>query len=144
MWVEFCNIYVQYYCCWYPGDTRDQGISSHVNDLVNQEHCGFQQEVMWQTYSNRVIDKHFTTYVINALQSKVINNLNHSAFRYFCIPYLKYTIDFLFDIHLKIIIFHKIMMTSSKGNVFHVTGPLWGESTGHRWLPLTEASDVEH
>ena len=28
------------------------------------------------------------------------------------------------------------MMTSSNGNIFHVTGPLWGESTGHRWLPL--------
>ena len=51
---------------------------------------------------------------------------------------------FLLDIHLKIIIFHKIMMTSSKGKIFHVTGPLWRESTGHRWLPLTEASDVEH
>ena len=51
---------------------------------------------------------------------------------------------FLFDIHLKIIIFHKIMMTSSKGKIFYVTGSLWGESTGHRWIPLTEASDVEH
>ena len=28
-----------------------------------------------------------------------------------------------------------IMMTSSNGNIFRVTGPLWGESTGHRWLP---------
>ena len=26
------------------------------------------------------------------------------------------------------------MMTSS--NVFPVTGPLWGEFTGHRWTPL--------
>ena len=23
------------------------------------------------------------------------------------------------------------------------TGPLWGESTGHRWIPLTKASDAE-
>ena len=29
------------------------------------------------------------------------------------------------------------------GNIFHVTGPLWGESTGHRWIPLTKASDAE-
>ena len=21
---------------------------------------------------------------------------------------------------------------------FHVTGPLWGESTGHQWIPLTK------
>ena len=24
-----------------------------------------------------------------------------------------------------------------------VTGPLWGDSTGHRWIPLTKASDTE-
>ena len=33
--------------------------------------------------------------------------------------------------------FHdKCMMTSSNGNIFHVTGHLWGEFTGHRWIPL--------
>ena len=26
---------------------------------------------------------------------------------------------------------------------FRVTGPLYGEFTGHRWIPLTEASDAE-
>ena len=36
-----------------------------------------------------------------------------------------------------------IMMMSSNGNIFHITGPLWGESTGHRWIPLTKASDAE-
>ena len=30
---------------------------------------------------------------------------------------------------------HLSMMTSSNGNIFRVTGPLWGESTGHRWIP---------
>ena len=35
------------------------------------------------------------------------------------------------------------MMTSSNGNIFRVTGLLWGESTGHRWIPLTKASDAE-
>ena len=33
------------------------------------------------------------------------------------------------------------MMASSNGNIFRVTGPLWGESTGHRWISLTKASD---
>ena len=28
-----------------------------------------------------------------------------------------------------------IMMTSSNGNIFRVTGPLWGEFTGHREFP---------
>ena len=36
-----------------------------------------------------------------------------------------------------------IMMTSSNGNIFRVTGPLYGEFTGHQWIPLTKASDVE-
>ena len=35
------------------------------------------------------------------------------------------------------------MMTSSNGNIFRVTGPLWGEFTGDRWIPLTKASDAE-
>ena len=35
------------------------------------------------------------------------------------------------------------MMTSSNRKIFHVIGPLWGESTGHRWIPLTKASDAE-
>ena len=34
-------------------------------------------------------------------------------------------------------------MTSSNGNIFRVTGPLCGEFTGHRWIPLTKASDAE-
>ena len=37
----------------------------------------------------------------------------------------------------------KRMMTLSNGNLFRVTGPLWGESTGHRWIPLAKASDAE-
>ena len=36
-----------------------------------------------------------------------------------------------------------LMMPSSNGNIFHFTGPLCGESTSHRWIPLTVASDVE-
>ena len=35
------------------------------------------------------------------------------------------------------------MMTSSNENFFRITGPLWGESTDHRWIPLTRASDAE-
>ena len=36
----------------------------------------------------------------------------------------------------------KDMMTSSNGNIFRVTGPLCGEFTSHRWIPLTKASDA--
>ena len=34
-------------------------------------------------------------------------------------------------------------MTESNGNTFCVTGPLWGESTDHRWIPHIKASDAE-
>ena len=38
------------------------------------------------------------------------------------------------------------MMTSSNGNIFRVTGPLWGESTGHRRFPsrrpVTQSFDI--
>ena len=37
----------------------------------------------------------------------------------------------------------KSMMTSSNGNIFHVTGHLCGEFTGHRWIPRTKANDGE-
>ena len=39
--------------------------------------------------------------------------------------------------------FHAVMMTSSNGNIIRVTGPLCGEFTGHRWIPLTKTSDAE-
>ena len=29
------------------------------------------------------------------------------------------------------------------GNIFRITGPLWGEFTVHWWIPLTKASDAE-
>ena len=34
-------------------------------------------------------------------------------------------------------------MTSSNGSIFCVTGPLWGEFTGHRWILLLKTSDAE-
>ena len=37
----------------------------------------------------------------------------------------------------------QIMMTSSNGSIFRVTGPLCGEFTGPRWIPLTKASNTE-
>ena len=37
----------------------------------------------------------------------------------------------------------RIMMASSNGNVFCVTGHLCGNFFGHRWIPLTKASDAE-
>ena len=36
-----------------------------------------------------------------------------------------------------------ILMTSSNGNFFRVTGPLCGEFAGRRWIPHTRASGAE-
>ena len=36
-----------------------------------------------------------------------------------------------------------IMMTSPDGNICRATGPLCREFTGHRWIPITMASDAE-
>ena len=36
-----------------------------------------------------------------------------------------------------------ITVTSSNGHIFRVMGPLWGESTCHRWIPIRKASDAE-
>ena len=34
------------------------------------------------------------------------------------------------------IMFHRyLMMMPCHVNIFHITGPLWGESTYHRWIP---------
>ena len=38
---------------------------------------------------------------------------------------------------------HEHMMTSSNGNIFHVTGHLCGEFTGDLRIPHTKASDAE-
>ena len=35
------------------------------------------------------------------------------------------------------------LMKSSKGNIFHVTGPLCRQCTGHWWIPFTKPSDAE-
>ena len=48
--------------------------------------------------------------------------------------------------HTKVIVtgeFDSIVTTSSNGNVFRVTDPLWGESTGDMWISLTNAGDAE-
>ena len=36
-----------------------------------------------------------------------------------------------------------IMVTSSNGKIFRVTGHMCGEFTGPRWIPRTKASDAE-
>ena len=34
--------------------------------------------------------------------------------------------------------YHDASMPLWQSNIFHITGPLWGESTVHQWIPLTK------
>ena len=36
------------------------------------------------------------------------------------------------------------MMTSSHGNTFHITGPLWGESTSKWWIPFAKRTVMQN
>ena len=45
--------------------------------------------------------------------------------------------------HNDVIKWKHFIMTSSNGNIFRVTGPLWGGFVCHRWISLTKASDAE-
>ena len=38
---------------------------------------------------------------------------------------------------------NKTKQSTKIGSIFHFTGPLCEEYTGHRWIPLTKASDAE-
>ena len=49
----------------------------------------------------------------------------------------------IYLLYYTVVLLSSNIMTSSNGNIFRVTGPLCGEFTGHRWLPLTKASDSE-
>ena len=40
------------------------------------------------------------------------------------------------------LLYSRVMMTSSNGNIFRVTGHLCGEFTGPRWIPHTKAREL--
>ena len=50
---------------------------------------------------------------------------------------------FLLQGHGHAITVLRMMMTSSHGNIFRVTGHLCGEFTGDRWIPRTKTSDAK-
>ena len=38
---------------------------------------------------------------------------------------------------------YSIMMTSWNENILRVNGPIWGEFSGHRWIPFAKANNPE-
>ena len=65
--------------------------------------------------------------------------------RPFCQP-SSWWLDTMIHVTFWVDVWWFIIMTSPNGNIFRVTGPLWGEFTGHRWIPLqrpvTQSFDV--
>ena len=57
------------------------------------------------------------------------------SFLYCCVFRGKCSRDAIFAI--------RVMMTSSNGNFFRVTGHLCGEFSSHRWIPSTKAIDAD-
>ena len=94
----------------------------------------------------RIIDHFF----INTFTALIVRRCKVSITR-INIEYIKdmYTVLFCIVLfgwlssHLWIPMIQLLMMTSSNGNIFRVTGPLCGEFTGPRWIPRTKASDAE-
>ena len=73
---------------------------------------------------------HLIIYIWSLLPNSAVSSGNHT------VEYRR-----LFDGMIRI---RLLMMTSSNGNFFRVTGTLFGGIfTGHRWIPLTKASDAE-
>ena len=73
-----------------------------------------------------------------------LQNQNQSLMNYFVWRSLKWSSDFPLPRNERGRHGGAIFkITSSIGNIFRVTGPLCGEFTGHRWIPLTKASDAE-
>ena len=64
---------------------------------------------------------------------------------YNIVSYMPSTSDF-YHSHGEALLFDSqswLVRTSSNKNIFCVTGPFLEESTGHRWIPITKASDAE-
>ena len=67
--------------------------------------------------------------LINAIQELVV-----PCGEGICLERLEHIVCFTASLH---------MMASSNEDIFRGYGPLWGEFTDHRWIPLTKASDAE-
>ena len=77
--------------------------------------------------------------VVNAFLVFILKSLHIGRSSSFLAIYIVYTLSHIQDIPYNM----NNMITSSNGNILHVTSHLCGESTGHRLTPHTMASDEE-
>ena len=86
------------------------------------------QKINWDKENKNMCFGQWNLLITNILMKCTIISVTHAHEINTCLSYL---------------IIRAIMMTSSNGNIFRVTGRLCGEFTGHRRIPLTKASDAE-
>ena len=99
-----------------------------MNELISLDEC----------FEN--IYQPWMVYIVSRIYIGMsLNNITHILKVDAIFNVVKYINDHAFQLGLCT----NIMMTLSNGNIFGVTGALYGELTGHRWIPLTKASDAE-
>ena len=111
-------------CLYTRGFSSGLGLHGSTNLTDNPKMCLNCQKLHWNSHNNDVDTRHLYNFHVSSTPTirnstlTVYQNASHG----------KMSVN--------------LMMTSSNGNIFRVTGPLCGEFTGHRWIPLTKASDA--
>ena len=98
----------------------------------------------WQQYHwRRSVQSPRTTSYMMSGELEVINYAYHWFIGRNIQPCLHCISLFNSALWCALLVSNIIMMKSSNGNIFRVTGHLCGEFTGLRWIPHTKASDAE-
>ena len=99
--------------------------------------------VVWNEMLCYIKPRYNITRLYTTKTTKACANVaGHTLYRGQAIIWTNYGLAYCHprNIHM---FFMYTMMTSSNGSISRVPGPLRGESTGDRWIPLTQASDAE-
>ena len=103
----------------------------------------------WRNYLQMTVNRPYQWQVnISSGDGLVLSGLNHYLSRcwpiliWYCVTRLQWLNDDVSQYRYMWGLRY-IMMTSSNGNIFRVTGHFCGEFTGPRWIPHTKASVAE-
>ena len=104
-------------------------ICARINGWVNNREAG----------DLRCHRAHYDVIVMTKMICTHDGNFPQWVVRYWTVV----TLNVFGETYFHYLYFLNIIMTSSIGHIFRITGPLWEESTRHRWIPLTKASEEE-
>ena len=83
------------------------------------------------------VTEEFSIYVCIFVRCALFH-LDHIMGSWCSLAYVHWLVVLVIFCHLMRSRCSLVMMTSSSGNIFRVTGPLCGEFTGNRWIPRTK------